>query len=324
MLVDKKILVTGAGGFIGGHLARKLAEDGHFVRGVDVRWEGPLRRSDSSERVTLDLRTYENCLKVIEGVDEVYHLAADMGGIEYITRVGADIMHNSGVMDMNMLQASVENAVSRFFFSSSACVYPEDKQLDPEVKALKEEDAIPAQPDTYYGWEKLFTERMCAAYHSDHGLRTRIARYHNIYGPNGTYDGGKEKAPAALCRKIAGATDPGEITVWGDGEQTRSFCYIDDCIEATVALMESSYDEPVNIGSDRLVTINELADIIIGISGKQIEKMHDLSAPQGVRGRNADLERVKQVLGWEPRTPLETGLARTYDWIEQMVKRGAG
>jgi len=231
------------------------------------------------------------------------------------------VMHDNVLINANMLQASVENGVKRFFFSSSACVYPTYKQADAGVKPLKEDDVYPAYPDTYYGWEKLYSEKMCEAYKRDYGLDIRIARYHNIYGPEGVYKGGREKAPAALCRKVAEATDPGEIAIWGDGKQTRSFCYIDDCIRATIMLMESDYDKPLNIGSDRLVTIDELADIIIKISGKRIVKKYDIYAPQGVRGRNADLTLIRKILWWEPTVTLEEGLERTYKWIERMVEK---
>jgi nucleoside-diphosphate-sugar epimerase len=314
-----RILVTGAGGFIGSHMAKRLYGEGYFVRVVDVKWSEYMPEPYYTEKLTLDLRSYENCLKATEGMDYVFNFAADMGGIGYITKVGADVMWNNVMINANMLKASVKNGVRRFFFASSACVYPEYKQTTPEVVPLKEEDAIPAQPDTYYGWEKLFTEKMCEAFQKDYGLEVRIARYHNIYGPYGTYKGGREKAPAALCRKVAEASDPGEIVIWGDGKQTRSFLYIDDCIDATIKLMESDYDKPVNIGSDRLVTIDELADIIIKISGKKIVKRYDLTKPQGVRGRNADLTLVRKVLNWEPKIPLEEGLKRTYKWIEEMV-----
>ena len=216
-----------------------------------------------------------------------------------------------------MIEAARQNKVQKFLFSSSACVYPTYKQTDPDVKGLREEDAYPADPDNFYGWEKLYTEKMCEAYQRDHGMDIRMVRYHNIYGPEGTYKGGREKAPAALCRKVAEASNPGTITIWGDGKQTRSFCYIDDCVRGTLALMDSDYDKPINIGSERLVTINELADMIIKISGKKISKEYDLSKPQGVRGRNADISLARKVLGWEPKVSLEEGLAKTYNWITE-------
>ncbi len=319
--MKKRILVAGAGGFIGSHMAKRLYEDGHFVRAVDIKWDGFMREPYYSEKITLDLRIFENCLKATEDIDHVYQFAADMGGIGYITTVGADIMHNNALINIYMLQASVENNVERVLFSSSACVYPEYKQLDPEVTALKEKDAIPAQPDQFYGWEKLFTEELCEGYSRDYGLETRIARYHNIYGPYGIYDGGKEKAPAALCRKVARASNSGEIVIWGDGRQTRSFCYIDDCIEGTDRLMQSDFRKPLNIGSEELVSINELADIIIKVSGKDIVKKHENSKPQGVRGRNSDNTLIRNVLGWVPSIGLEEGIKRTYPWIAEQVGR---
>ncbi|MFX1282128.1 MAG: NAD-dependent epimerase/dehydratase family protein [Promethearchaeota archaeon] len=317
---DKKILVTGAGGFIGSHTAKKYFEDGNFIRAVDIKWDGYLQKPYYSEKVTLDMRNFTNCLKATKGVDYIFHFAADMGGIGYITQVGADVMFNNGLININMLKAAVKNNIERFFFASSACVYPEEKQASENVIPLKETDAIPAHPDTYYGWEKLMMERICEATQKDYGLMIHIARFHNIYGPEGTYEGGKEKAPAALCRKIAQSPNPGKITIWGDGEQTRSFLYIDDCIYGIDKLMASDYEKPLNIGSDRLVTISELADIIIKISGKDIEKTYDLTKPQGVRGRNADLNLVKKTLNWEPSVSLEEGLEKTYHWIEKQGK----
>jgi len=316
-----RILVTGAGGFIGSHLARKLYQKGNFVRVVDIKWDGYIEDSYYSEKLTLDLRNFENCLAVSKDVDYVYNLAANMGGIGFITTVGAEVMYDNVLINANMLQASVENKIKRFFFSSSACVYPTYRQKDPNVIALREEDAYPADPDNFYGWEKLYTEKMCEAYKEDCGLCIRIARYHNIYGPEGTYKGGREKSPAALCRKVAEASNPGIIEIWGDGKQTRSYCYIDDCLKGTIMLMEAEYAKPLNIGSDRLITIDELADIITKISGKIITKKYNLSAPQGVRGRNADLALVKKVLGWEPQVSLEEGLAKTYKWIEKMGEK---
>ena len=293
-----------------------------FVRVVDIKFDDYIQEKYYTERLQLDLRIPENCLKATEGIDKVYNLAANMGGIGFITSVFADVMHDNVLVNTYMLEASVRNKVKRFLFSSSACVYPNYKQTKPNVEGIKEEDVYPADPNEAYGWEKLFTEEMVKAYQKDYGLDVRIARYHNIYGPEGTYKGGREKAPAALCRKVAEASDPGVIEIWGDGEATRSFCYIDDCVRGTAMLMESDYDKPLNIGSDRLVTIDELAGIVIKISGKSITKTYNLSAPEGVRGRNADLSLVKKVLGWEPKVKLEEGLERTYSWISMMVEKG--
>lgn len=314
-----RILVTGAGGFIGSHLAKELYQKGNFVRAVDIKWDGYIEQPYYSEKLTLDLRIWENCLASTKNIDYVCNLAANMGGIGFITAIGAEVMYDNVLINANMLQASVQNKIKRFLFSSSACIYPTYRQTDPNVTSLKEEDAYPADPDNFYGWEKLYTEKMCEAYQRDYGLDIRIVRYHNIYGPEGTYKGGREKAPAALCRKIAEASNPGEIIIWGDGKQTRSFCYIDDCVRGTIMLMEENCDLPLNVGSDRLVTIDELADIIIKLSEKKIEKKYDTSAPQGVRGRNADLISVKEAVGWKPQIGLEEGLEKTYKWIEEQV-----
>jgi nucleoside-diphosphate-sugar epimerase len=316
-----RILITGGNGFVGSHLARYLLQRGDFVRVVDVNPNEYMKGKYCSEDLRLDLRKWKNCVAVTKGIDKIYNLAANMGGIGFITEVGAEVMHDNILINTYMLEASRRNKVKRYFFSSSACVYPTFRQTDPDVEGLREKDAYPADPDNFYGWEKLLAEKMCEAYQRDYGLDVRIARYHNIYGPEGTYKGGREKSPAALCRKVAEASNPGEIVVWGDGKQTRSYCYFDDCVRGTVKLMQSDYDKPVNIGSERLVTINELADMIIELSGKALTKKYDLNAPQGVRGRNADISLARKVLKWEPRVSLEEGLAKTYEWIERQCNQ---
>lgn len=316
---SRRILVTGGGGFIGSHLARELLKQGNFVRIVDIKFDDYIKEKYCSEKLNLDLRVWENCLKATKGIDLVYNLAANMGGIGFITEVGAEVMHDNTLINTLMLEASRINKVKRYLYTSSACVYPTYRQTDPNIKGLTEVDAYPADPDNFYGWEKLYTEKMCEAYQRDHKMNIRVLRYHNIYGPEGTYKGGREKSPAAICRKIAEAPNPGTIDIWGDGKQTRSYCYVDDAVKGTMMLMNSNFQKPINIGSDRLVSINELADIVAKIAEKKISKTYDLSAPQGVRGRNADLTLVKKELKWVPEVSLEEGLAKTYKWIQEQI-----
>ncbi len=315
----EKILVTGAGGFIGHHLVRYLKNKGYWVRGADIKHPEYSSSKEADEFLILDLRDFRNAMEAVKGVDRVYTLASNMGGIGFITAVKADVVRDNAMININMAEASRLAGVKRLFYSSSACIYPGYKQEEAEIAPLKESDAYPADPEDGYGWEKLFSEHMYQKYMEDYGLEVRIARYHNIYGPEGTYEGGREKAPAALSRKIALVQDGGEIEIWGDGLQTRSFCYIDDCVEGTYRLMESEVKEPLNIGSDRLVTINEMADMIAKIANKGIHKKHLLDKPQGVRGRNSDNALCKKVLGWEPKTTLEEGLKKTYEWILTQV-----
>ena len=319
--MPEKILVAGAGGFIGHHLVRFLKQKGYWVRGADIKYPEFSAKDEADDFQLLDLRDFRNCLEAVKGVGKVYQLAANMGGIGFITTVRADVVRDNILINTNMAEVSRLAGVKRLFFSSSACIYPQYKQKDTNISPLKESDAYPADCEDGYGWEKLLSERMYKNFYDDYGLEVRISRYHNVYGPEGTYEGGREKAPAALSRKVALAKDGGEIEIWGDGKQTRSFCYIDDCLEGTFRLMESDCREPLNIGSDRLVTIDQLADMVAKIAGKKLTKKYNLSAPQGVRGRNADLTLVKKVLGWEPKISLEEGLEKTYKWIEEMVKK---
>lgn len=312
-------LVTGAGGFIGHHLVTYLKASGFRVRGVDIK-EPEYGRTHADEFMVLDLRELKNCQTCTAGMSFVYHLAADMGGIGYITASRAGIAHNNSLINLFMLEAARASNVERFLFSSSACVYPHGLQVSPDVAPLREEDAFPAQPEEGYGLEKLYAEKLCQYYTEDYGLPTRVVRFHNVYGPLGTYDGGREKAPAAMCRKVACAPDPGQIEVWGDGKQTRSFMYVDDCVEGIHRIMRSDYGMPLNLGTDELVTVDELAELVIGTSGKKIALVHDIHKPQGVRGRNSDNTRLRKVLQWEPRITLREGIAPTYRWIaEQLV-----
>ncbi len=313
----KKVVVAGAGGFIGGHLAKKLNEMAHQVRAVDIK---PLNQwyqmTPGVENFILDLKLKENCYQAVHGFNEVYNLAADMGGMGFIETHKAACMI-SVLINTHLLMAARDEGVNRYFYSSSACVYNGEKQTDPDNPGLKESDAYPALAEDGYGWEKLFSERMCRHFREDYGLTTRIARFHNVYGPFGTYDGGREKAPAALCRKVIEAKLSGkhEIVIWGDGFQTRSFMYIDDCIKGIFDIMTSRIEEPINLGSSEMVSINTLTDIVEELAGIKLQRKYDLDAPKGVRGRNSENTLIRKYLNWEPSIPLRKGMEKTYDWI---------
>jgi len=321
-LKGRKVLVCGAGGFIGGHLVGDLVADGaRVVRAVDIKpMEEWHQRIPGVENLSLDLQSRESCYRAVAGMDAVFQLAADMGGMGFIEKNRALCML-SVLINTHMLIASRDLGVQRFFYSSSACVYNAEKQMNTAVVALREQDAYPALPEDGYGWEKLFSERMCRHFEEDFGLQCRVARFHNVYGPHGTWSGGREKAPAAICRKVLEAklSSSREIEIWGDGRQTRSFMYIDDCVKGVEAIFESEIHEPINLGSNELVTINQLVDLVEEIAGVTLQRRYDLTAPRGVNGRNSDNTKIKQYLGWEPSIRLRDGLKKTYQWIESQL-----
>jgi nucleoside-diphosphate-sugar epimerase len=317
----KKILVCGAGGFIGGHLVKRLKKEGFWVRGVDLKHH-EYTQLPADEFVIGDLRDVQVCKEVLQGIDEVYQLAADMGGAGYIFtgENDANVMHNSATINLNIADLAVKMGIKKIFYSSSACVYPAYNQEDPDNPKCSEDSAYPAAPDSEYGWEKLFSERLFLAYYRNYGLAVRIARFHNIFGPEGTWQGGKEKAPAAMCRKVAEAEDGTYIEVWGDGKQTRSFLYIDECIEAVRRLMDSDFTGPVNIGSEEMISINGLAQLVMEVAGKKLT-IKNIPGPVGVRGRNSDNKLIREKLGWDYSMTLREGIAKTYAWINEQVQK---
>lgn len=321
-MTQKRILVCGAGGFIGGHLVKRLKKEGFWVRAVDLK-KNEYGKSPADEFIVGDLRDFSVCKDVLQGIEEVYQLAADMGGAGYIFTGNNDaaVMHNSATINLNIAELCHQMGVKKIFYSSSACMYPAYNQMDPSNPKCSEDSAYPAAPDSEYGWEKLFSERLYFAYNRNYNLQVRVARFHNIFGPEGTYKGGKEKAPAALSRKVAETPDNGVIEVWGDGKQTRSFLYIDDCVDAVRSLMDSDFIGPVNIGSEEMVSINELAKIIIDMAGKKIS-IKNIPGPEGVRGRNSDNALISQKLGWTPKYSLKQGLEKTFSWIKNQLEVG--
>ena len=310
----RRALVAGAGGFIGHHLARRLKSEGFWVRGVDLK-RPEFESSPVDEFVVSDLRELSNCREAVRDVDDVYQLAADMGGIGYISTNHASLSRNNALINAHMLESARLSGIRRYFYSSSACVYPSQLQGVSDFRPLRESDAIPAEPEKGYGWEKLFSEQLTSYFGEEYGLAVRIARFHNIFGPLGTFDGGREKAPAAVCRKVAESPQDGSISVWGDGQQTRSFCYIDDCVEGIRRIVESAVTTPLNLGTSELVTVDELVDAVCTIAGKRLSKAHESQKPQGVRGRNSDNTNLRAAVGWEPTTPLRRGLSVTYSWV---------
>lgn len=317
-----RVLVTGAGGFIGSHLVKRLKNEGCWIRGVDLKYPG-FSETAADDFVIGDLRDASLCRNIVDmRFDEVYQLAADMGGAGFVFtgKNDADIMHNSATINLNMLDACSKRNIKKIFYSSSACIYPEYNQMDPENPKCSEDSAYPAGPDSEYGWEKLFSERLYLAFKRNYGMEVRIARYHNIFGPEGTWTGGREKSPAAICRKVAMASDRGEIEIWGDGKQTRSFLYIDECLEGTIRLARSNFTGPVNIGSEEMVTIDQLAEIVMDIAKKKLSIKH-ISGPLGVRGRKSDNKLIKEKLGWVPSMPLKRGLEFIYKWIKEQVEK---